>query len=134
MKEKKFRAWIEEQQYMAIQGSPDLETLSSFMHHYSDAKNLMEFTGLKDVKGKEIFEGDIVKWGMFKNSREHFHRYAKVSVNPDIQFEILYYISSETNEKIESDGYVFHYGRFAYKDTENHLEIIGNIYENKELI
>ena len=31
-----FRAWVESQKFMAIQGTPDLETLQSFMFHYAD--------------------------------------------------------------------------------------------------
>ena len=30
----KFRAWYEKEKYMAIQGTPDLETLQSFMFHF----------------------------------------------------------------------------------------------------
>ena len=33
-----FRAWVESQKFMAIQGTPDLETLQSFMFHYADEK------------------------------------------------------------------------------------------------
>ena len=91
-------------------------------------------TGLHDKNGKEIYEGDIVKWGMHNGSEEHWHRYAVVEINPDIQFRILFYILSETGERKLTDNDVLHYGRFAYKDTENHLEIIGNIYENPELL
>jgi hypothetical protein len=59
MRELKFRAWIEKEKYMALQGEPDLETLGSFMYHYSDNSILMQYTGLKDKNGKEIYEGDI---------------------------------------------------------------------------
>jgi hypothetical protein len=50
MREIKFRAWDESQNYMAYQGTPDLETIQSFMHHFGD-KLLMQFTGIKDKNG-----------------------------------------------------------------------------------
>jgi len=58
-RELKFRAWDRTEKYMAYQGDPDLETLSSFMFHYGDAI-VMESLGIKDINDKEIFEGDIL--------------------------------------------------------------------------
>ena len=78
-------------------------------------------TGLKGKNG-EIYEGDIVKWGHLNQwSREQPHRIAEVKFDPDIQFH--------------SQVGVFNFGSFAYRDTtETDLEVIGNIYENPELI
>ena len=88
----------------------------------SDKCELMEYTGLKDINDREIYEGDIVKWGHLPGSKENPVRIAMVKINPDIQFECL---NLETT---------FEYGCFAYKDTQNALEVIGNIYENPELL
>jgi len=106
MREIKLRAWDESQKYMAYQGEPDNETLSSFMHHWSDYI-LMQYTGLKDKNGKEIYEGDknqdggIVIW-----------------VQDDASFCWEYPNKDIMPMEYESDW----------------CEIIGNIYENQNLI
>lgn len=75
---------------------------------YFDEKDfeLMQYTGLKDIKGKEIYEGDLVK--------------------------SLLYNDGEINKVIWEDAlsiYPFQY----YMQSED-FEIIGNIYENPELL
>lgn len=95
----------------------------------TDEYTLMQFTGLLDLKGVEIYEGDIVKWDDCSNGK--YWRVAVVEINPDIQFKIvkncIYELSAE-------EGKVFQFGSFIYTDTHNHLEVIGNIYENPELL
>lgn len=62
MSEYLFRAWDAKQNYMAYQGSPDLETIQSFMFHYGD-KPLMLFSGFTDksAEKRKIFAGDYLK-------------------------------------------------------------------------
>ena len=74
-----------------------------------------QYTGLKDKNGVEIYENDIVMWRDGESIR-----YAQVAFAPDIKFL--------------TRDYVFNYGRFAYKDTEKHLTVIGNIHENVDLL
>ena len=101
----------------------------------SKTHNLMQYTGLKDKNGIEIYEGDIVKWGhTLGYGEEAWHRVAKVEFSPDLQFKILHYIDSKTLEKKPTDNYIFQFGRFSYQETHKYLEVIGNIYENPELI
>lgn len=147
----KFRAWSIDHQTMldvySIFWHPDgrifikAEAVVDGKHidvqgFIGDKLILMQSTGLFDNSKprKEIFEGDVVRWGMLPNSFEIHHRYAVVERNPDIQFRIFYYIDSRTGEKRMGDNYVFHFGSFIYRNTEDCLEIIGNIHEHPHLV
>lgn len=91
---------------------------------------LMQSTWLEDKNGDEIFRGDIVKRD--DKSDGKWWRFAVVELNPDIQFNCS--LIKEVGWIKNSSDYTFLYWQFAYKDTENHLTIIGNIYENSEII
>ncbi|HIF1647366.1 TPA: YopX family protein [Enterococcus faecium] len=82
--------------------------------------DLMQSTGMKDKNGVDIFEGDIVQWGDTPDWEEEPIRVAVVKINPDIQFD--------------SNVGIFEYGRFIYRDTERFLTVLGNVYENPELL
>lgn len=150
MREIKFRAWDSEKNEMYkpihegykgslfellvdFSGELIAHTMQGMEHEslWKDRFKLMQFTGLKDKNGKEIYEGDIVMWGHLEGySKENIARIAEVKYNPDIQFH-AYNIKA----RYEKCGYViFNFGSFAYTDTHKYLEVIGDIYENPELI
>jgi len=85
---------------------------------------LMQYTGLKDKNGKEIYEGDLVKWSDGEYKHPSNPRIAEVRFDPELSFFAF---------NVDS-GHKFGYSNFMYSDTEKHLEIIGNIYENPELL
>lgn len=75
----------------------------------------MRYTGLKDTSGKEIYEGDIV--------------YNEDWLDP-VVIEYSEYISGTSQF---SDLYIGFYFPLE-DDSEIDLEVIGNIYENPELL
>lgn len=116
-----FRAWIESQNYMAIQGTPDLETLSSFMFHYGNEENIMQFTGLLDKNGSKIFEGDIIT---YKRSVGNWTGQTMTTTHKIIFTE-------------EVNAFVMDYGS-SYIKLRKHwgyeYEVIGNIFKNPYLL
>lgn len=106
-----FRSWVESQKFMAIQGTPDLETLQSFMFHYADEKYLMQYTGLNDVSGNKIFECDIIEY-----TQHHF--------NTDMV---------KTKRKIVKWKYD-KWGVYETNAGESDVKVIGNIFENPDLL
>lgn len=128
MREIKFRAWDKVNGCWTSINSIDLWDDGSIAYllseeddmppYLEDEVELMQYTGLKDVNGKPIYEGNIVKWGDQPNGHESPIRIGVVELNPDIQF-------------ITNVG-IFEYGRFAYKETNKYLTVIGNKFENPE--
>ena len=123
MREIKFRSWNGAYNYMAYQGTPDLETLQSFMHHYGD-QHLMQFTGHKDCDGKEIFDGDILgDWNECNGQMV-------------LSNEVVYF--DETLGSWMLDHSLKKDHSFATSLFENlndfAYKVIGNIYENPDLV
>lgn len=121
MREIKFRAWHKGKKIISEVLGIDILHKEIFFSNgdvdyceISDFKyiELMEYTGLKDKNNKEIYEGDIVtlhngKYKVIFNSKE-----ARFVLRDD-EFEMNIPFTNNNNKR---------------------MEIVGNIYENPELM
>lgn len=94
---------------------------------------LMQYTGLKDKNDKEIYEGDIVKSKMYlpigDGSRE------RVISNKGVMcYDKLGILAIKTDEYNGKNCYSDFFHTIELSDCEFEIEVIGNIYENPELL
>lgn len=88
----------------------------------SDVIMIQWFTGIHDIHGKEIYEGDICKGFGFYNEPNEFHKDHQIGV---VKYGPGWFFRCENLSKKCRGGEM----NISWK-----LEVIGNIYENPELI
>lgn len=129
----KFRAWLKQYKKMVDEVNDmtffegNLEFIGcrpadgvSFQYCADDII-LMQSTGLKDKNGKEIFEGDIIKNG---------EAVVDVKNHPTLGF----YTTPNGVERFFGDNTSIRDFNNDVEDFSDVTEIIGNVYENPELL
>ena len=125
MREIKFRAWTNNLNKMIHNVSTGvIDIFDEFTDGAIPSKDceFMQYTGIKDKNGKEIYEGDIAT--QHKLRAEHLG---------EKNFEIIYY-QDECGFEIAtlSEDRKERYLTPLHKTIE--IEVIGNIYENANLL
>lgn len=134
MREIKFRVWDVNNKEML-----DLEELhyeyekmsirTTMYNDYFDIEDmiLMQYTGLHDKNGKEIYEGDIVK-RLEYSVEEQLHVMSDIGQIKFLEGSYGFYKSKGNMYLFNSLHDELEYGELQY------YEVIGNIYENSNLL
>ena len=93
----------------------------AYVEYEVDPETIGQFTGLRDCKGKEIYEGDILSFTVFDafgGDRQHRGtvRYCGS--------RFMIWLSLDGDVRLDLDWVI---------EQDDELEIIGNIYDNPEI-
>lgn len=134
MREIKFRAWDKEEQEMLDWDKFfNLDIAQVFESKGSGGVYPMQYTGLKDKNGVEIYEGDIDQAeNGDKNVIVFLLKAGTYCVMPmDI------YLNNDYQNEAFSQEFMYGFGYDLFFDNltpGKYLNVIGNIYENPELL
>lgn len=141
----KYRAWSTDKKIMAevrtLRFTDELVETDKFVERSIEGVKLMQSTGLKDENGKEIFEGDILKFndewadygyeGYIEGSIEGINYVEIKREKTCFTFGKTKLPESSLIDLVENEHYPFE-GLLIEASYE--FEIIGNVYENPELL
>lgn len=151
LKEKKMIDWfwITQNAWNSFRGETPISLLFDFLTVKKDEVIIQQFTGVMhrdcekyknkefDKHGnafyKEVYEGDIIEFKVDPS----FYIKAKLGDRYIIEyFGAGFFMKpiSWGNEKIDAQNYVGLLPPYQTSNMRNHYEVIGNIYENPELL
>ena len=138
MRDIKFRAWDADRARMT--GDWTLASIIDSGPMFADESwPIMQYTGLKDKNGKEIYDGDILKTPLTPV-------FGSYDLGKPICAEVFWRTGDEALEQDEEEfGFAFrdtqhrerydnYYGLIDLVRIKGGVEIIGNIHENPELL
>ena len=127
MREIKFRAWNNSKAVKSLLGWSFVKQtpLQQFNEKHL---TLMQYTGLNDKNGVEIYEGDIVRASLLGDGKYHGQK-------DDVQFTgngivEIDPVNLMVNFKDCNRDNFYIYDSILHRETE----VIGNVYENPELL
>lgn len=113
----------DEEHFICFDGFADWNMPRELMCTEIDPKTLCQYTELVDKNGKKIYENDIVKI-RFENHDGALNHYEYQNMGIAWDNEYLRWIYADKHGATDALGYCL----------SEHLEIVGNIFDNPELL
>ncbi|AGR47216.1 hypothetical protein JIMMER1_83 [Brevibacillus phage Jimmer1] len=133
MREIKFRAWDDVSKVMSFSNFEQFDDMMGFrFSHFETEKPIyMQYTGLKDKNGKEIYEGDILDCTC--EFLTNFGRTRTGRMGTTI-YEVFWRDEGWRERVIRSDSLVSGKDSDGVAVTAKYSKVIGNIYEHPHLL
>lgn len=133
MREIKFRVWDDINDSMYDWEAMLCEDLNRYFELGVNDDNspiiLMQYTGLKDKNGVEIYEGDIItrmSGGLLGDG--------KLLYTGRVEYQDLGYVAVYKEKRLAGTSHEEVVSKWGHIVNPSELEIIGNIYENSDIL